>query len=180
MADQSQPGGGPGDNNPIVRAWNAVKADIETEQIRKVIKIENGRPKIDPSEAKKLAKDQNKRAIQGATGGAIVGALISVSGVLTIPLAAAGAAVGYAIDRNKIEQVEELEEDFEKVLEAIENEEEVELSKLAMITQIKKETLAEDYLPYLEEQGFVKFDEDNDMIIFTEPVLHQALSYFRG
>jgi len=160
-----------------VNAWNRLKSDIDTQQLREVIRIENGRPKIDPAKAKKLAEDQNKWTIKGATGGAIIGALISVSGAMSIPLAAAGAALGYALDKDAVDQVEVLEEDFQMVLEAIEDEEEVDLSRLAMITHIKKDTLAEEYLPYLEEQGFVKFNEENEVVVLSKPALQQAMSY---
>lgn len=125
-------------DNPLVRAWDRLKSDIDTQQIREVVNVENGRPKIDPKKAKELAQSNNKWAVKGATGGAIVGAIISISGVLVIPAAAAGAALGYAIDRNAVDRVEELEEDFQTILEAIEDEEEVDLSRLAMITHIKK------------------------------------------
>jgi len=164
-------------NNPIVRAWNLLKSDIDTQQIQEVINFEDRPPKIDPDKAKELARDQNLRAIQAATGGAIIGALISVSGILTIPLAAAGTALGYAIDRSAVDQVEELEEDFEKVLEAIEEEEEVDLSRLAMVTHIKKEILSTEYLPYLEEQGFVEYYEDHEKVVYSEPILQRATSY---
>jgi len=169
-----------GSSNPVVKAWELLKADIDTQQIQDVIYFEEGRPKIDPAKAKELAKEQNPRTIQGATGGAIAGVLISVSGALSIPLAAVGAALGYAIDRNAADEVEKLEEDFEEILEAIEDEEEVDLARLAMITHIKKEVLAEDYLPYLEEQGFVEFDENNDVIVYSKPVLQQAASFIRS
>ena len=159
------------DTNPIMMAWQKIKSDIDTQQIQEVFNFEDGRPKIDPARAKKLARNQNPRSIQGATGGAIVGALISVSGVLTIPLAAAGAALGYAMDRGKIDRVEELEEDFEEILEAIEKEERVDLSRLAMITHIKKETLSTDYLPYLDEQGFIDYDEEEESIRYNESVV---------
>lgn len=167
-------------DNPLVRAWDRLKSDIDTQQIREVVNVENGRPKIDPKKAKELAQSNNKWAVKGATGGAIVGAIISISGVLVIPAAAAGAALGYAIDRNAVDRVEELEEDFQTILEAIEDEEEVDLSRLAMITHIKKKTLADEYLPYLENQGFVKFDEENNIVVFREPLIHQAMSYMRS
>lgn len=165
------------DANPIVKAWRRLKSDIDTQQIQEVINVEDGRPKIDPTKAKQLAYDQNAKAIQGATGGAIVGAVISVSGALTVPLAAAGAALGYAMDNNKVDQVEKLEEDFEEVLEAIEDEEQVDLSRLAMITHIKKETLSTDYLPYLEEQGFIAYNEEDEKVKYSEPILQHAASY---
>lgn len=164
-------------DNPIVRAWNLFKSDIDTQQIQEVIQFENNRPKIDPIKAKELAKDQNLRAIQGATGGAIIGALISVSGILTIPLAATGAALGYAIDRKAVDRVEELEEDFEDVLMAIEKEEKVDMSRLAMITHIKKRTLSNEYIPYLNEQGFIQYDEANEEAKYRKPMLQQAASY---
>jgi hypothetical protein len=165
------------DANPIVSAWGKFKSDIDIQQIQEVISIENGRPKIDPAKAKQLAQNQNPRAIQGATGGAIVGAVISVSGALTIPLTAAGAALGYATDNRKINHVETLEEDFEEVLEAIENEGQVDLSRLAMITHIKKDTLSTDYLPYLKELGLIDYDEENERITYNEPIVQQAASY---
>jgi hypothetical protein len=173
--DDHQDGSEP---NPIVRAWDLLKSDIDTQQIQEVIHFEDGSPKINPAKAKKLAKEQNLRAIQGATAGAIIGAIISVSGVLTIPLAAAGAALGYAIDKNAVDNVEELEEDFEEVLEAVEREEEVDLSRLAMITHIKKETLSTDYLPYLDEQGFVEYDPDSEEARYSKSVFQQAIAYF--
>lgn len=178
----NQAAGSPFDdeNNPFVKAWRRFQADIDTEQIQEVISIEGGRPKINPKKAKELAKEDNLRAIQGATGGAILGGLISVSGVLTIPLAAAGAALGYAIDRDAVDEVEELEEDFQEILEAVEDEEEVDLSRLAMITHVKKETLASDYLPYLDEQGFIEFAEDKEKVVFRQSVLQTVFSYFRS
>lgn len=165
--------------NPLVRAWDRLKSDVDTQQIREVIKVENGRPKIDPKKAKELAQSNNKWAVKGATGGAIAGAVISISGVLVIPGAAAGAALGYAIDRNAVDRVEELEEDFQTILEAIEDEEKVDLSRLAMITHIKKEILSDEYIPYLEDQGFVEFDDENNVVVFREPFIQRAMSYVR-
>jgi len=165
------------DANPIAKAWRRLKSDINTQQIQEVINIEDGRPKIDPAKAKQLAQNQNPRAIQGATGGAIVGAVISISGALTIPLAAAGAALGYAMDNSKIDQVEDLEEDFEEILEAIEDEEQVDLSRLAIITHVKKETLSTDYLPYLEDQGLIDYDEEAERVKYSESIIQQAGSY---
>jgi len=166
--------------NPIISAWESLKSDIDTKRVQEVVDIKNGRPKIDPQKAKELAKEKNRWSIRGATGGAIVGALISISGVLTIPLAAAGAAVGYIVDKNAVNNVEKIEEDFKEVLDAIEDEEEVDLSQLAMITHIKKETLSDEYLPYLEDLGFVAVDEENEEVRYSEPVIQQAVSYVRG
>jgi len=165
------------DTNPIVKTWERFKSDVDIQQIQEVINIENGRPKIDPAKAKQLAQNQNPRAIHGATGGAIIGAVISVSGAMTIPLAAAGAALGYAMDNSEIDQVEDLEEDFDEILEAIENEEQVDLSRLAMITHIKKETLSTDYLPYLEDQGLIDYDEEDERIKYSKPIIQQAASF---
>lgn len=166
--------------NFLGRALERIRADLDTEDIREVVNIENGRPKIDPKKAKELANEQNRYSVKGAAGGAIAGAVISVSGVMVIPGAAVGAALGYAIDRNAVDNVEKLEEDFQKVFVAIEEEEEVDLSRLAMITHIKTDTLANDYVPYLEEQGFVEFDEENNVVMLSTPLYKRALSYIRG
>lgn len=166
--------------NPLVKGWNFLKSDIDTQSIREVVNIENGRPKIDPKKAKELAEKKHRWSVKGGAGGAIVGGVISLSGFYTIPVAAVGAALGFVIDRNLVDNVEEIEKDFKEVLDAIENEEEVDLSRLAMITHIKKKTLADDYLPYLEEQNMVEFDEENDVVIYSESVLKQAASYFQG
>ena len=88
--------------------------------------------------------------------------------------------MGYIVDKNAVNNVEKIEEDFKEVLDAIEDEEEVDLSQLAMITHIKKETLSDEYLPYLEDLGFVAVDEENEEVRYSEPVIQQAVSYVRG
>ena len=43
-------------DNPLVRAWDRLKSDIDTQQIREVVNVENGRPKIDPKKRKSSLK----------------------------------------------------------------------------------------------------------------------------
>lgn len=154
---------------------------IDREAITEVINLEDGQATVDPLKAKEIAKEKHNFAVAGAGAGAIAAGVIAVSGsAAVIPGAAVGATIGYLIDNQAVDNVEKVEEDFKKVLEKVEDEEEIKLSRLAMVTHIQTELLEKKYLPYLEEQGFVTVDNEDCVVKTAKPLHQRVLSYFPG
>lgn len=164
-------------SSKLGRLIDGISADIDTESIREVVNVRKDGITIDPKKAKDLAQEKHPYTVSGATAGAIAAGVISASGGLVIPGSAIGAALAYIVSKDRTDDVKEVEDDFLRVFEAVDREEEVKLSRLAKITKIKKEVLREEYLPYLKQEGFVQTDEADETVTLNRSVLQRVISY---